>query len=632
MSPFDLRTSPFYVLGVSPRDDRATIEDAKETAISDGKLSETEALRLQQLLMAPRPRLDAELAWLLGVAPNRARKLIGEGSTTVEDVAGLPPLAAANITAHRCAQNLAPTDPDLLVSFHARNDEEEPLLSLLNSERRTSDFPEVPRELMHEAWQELMHAHTAAFIVYITGRPNPGRALLEVLQKYFKDTSNVISFLDELVDRFDEWAADPIRYFESTISETLNRIQKDPASPDEPLRAFSLAIDGWSSVAAPRQFIMARRHLKDTRTERLLPKIRGVCLHLYNDLGDSRMPLAITKAALPAFEGSPDHIQQLRADIQTLEELSASHGAYKIVEPLIALVAEVNEQHRDLCTSIKRGNFKEGGTGPAGNLYRVFDRAQHDLAGDPARAAPFRIILSLAIDLNNQSQATDEALILIRALQAVPDVPDDVTDSLKENARVANQTILRKNLTTAIQGQRVGRAAALAKELEQSSTDEEDRAGWRKLQQQLEHRRNVQRAKWVGWAVVIGGIILAASLSDNKSASPPYQFPSTDAAPDVRPADVFTAPEIQWCVFALDRLKRIRALTGETTSDAVANAWNASYADWKSRCFTKKYYQSDYDAAERLLVSSSAAQQGDALAIYRSWSAPAPRLAPGMNR
>lgn len=323
MSPFDLRTSPFYVLGVSPRDDRTTIEDAKETAISDGRLSKTEALRLQQLLMAPRPRLGAELAWLLGVAPNRARKLVDEVSTTVEDAAGLPPLAAANIAAHRCAQNLVPAHPDLLVSFYGRNDEE--TLGLLNPERRTSGFPEVPRELMQEASQELMHAHTAALIVFITGQPNPGRSLLEILQKHFIEGSNVISFLDQIVDRFDEWAADPIRLFENAISETLDRIQKDPASLDDPLRAFSLAIGGWSSVAAPRQFIMARRHLKDPRTEQLLPKIRGVCLRLHNNLSDPQTPLAITKAALPAFEGSADHIQQLRADVQTLEELAASH-------------------------------------------------------------------------------------------------------------------------------------------------------------------------------------------------------------------------------------------------------------------------------------------------------------------
>ena len=45
---------------------------------------------------------------------------------------------------------------------------------------------------MHEALQELMHAS-------ITGEPNPGRALLEILREHFIDGSNVISFLDELV-------------------------------------------------------------------------------------------------------------------------------------------------------------------------------------------------------------------------------------------------------------------------------------------------------------------------------------------------------------------------------------------------------------------------------------------------
>jgi hypothetical protein len=631
MSPFDLRMSPFYVLGVSPRDDRQAIEDAKETAISDGRLSETEGLRLQQTLMASRPRLGAELAWLLGVAPNRARKLIDEGSLTVDDAAGLPALSAANIAAHRCAQKLVPAHLDLLVSFYARNEEEE-ALNLVNPERRSSGFPEVSRDLIKETLQELTLAHTAALLSFITDQPNPGRALLTILQKHFVDGSNVISFLDELIDRFDEWAAEPHRDFGRAISETLECIRENPAFLDEQLPSFSRAIDGWASLAAPRQFIMARRHLKDPRTEQLFPKIRGVGLHLHNELGDPLTPLAISKAAIPAFEGSPDHIQQLRTDIQTLEELAASHGALKIVEPLRALVTEVNDKHSELCASIKRGNFKSGGSGLAGNLYRLFDEAQQDLIGNPARAAPFRIILSLAIDLNNQSQATEEALILLRRLQAVPNVPADVADSLRENARIAHQTLLQKRLSTAVEGRRIARSAALAKELEESSIDEEDRAGWRKLRQQLERRRNVQRAKWIGWPVVVGGIILVASLSDNKSTSPSYRSPTTYSTPAPRAADTFTASEIQWCVFELDRLKRIRAMTGESAPYAVADAWNARYADWKSRCSSKKYYQSDYDAAERLLQASSASQQADALATYRLWSAPAPRLVPGTNR
>jgi hypothetical protein len=377
---------------------------------------------------------------------------------------------------------------------------------------------------------------------------------------------------------------------------------------------------------------MARRHLKAPRTEQLLAKIRGVCLHIHNDRGDPQTPLAITKAALPAFEDSPDHIQQLRADIQTLEELAVSHVALKVVEPLLTFVSEVNEKHGDLCRSIKRGNFKRDGSGLAGDLYRLFDTAQHDLTGEPARAAPFRIILSLAIDLNNQSDATEEALLLIRGIQAVPDVPADVAGALRDNAKVAHQTLLQKQLSTAVKGQRLGRSAALAKELEDSTADEEGRADWRKLRQQLERRRNVQRAKWIGWPAAIGVVILIASLSDNKSPSSSYRSPTTYTAPAARPADVFTASEIQWCVFELDRLKRIRAMTGESAPPAVADAWNARHADWNSRCSAKKYYQSEYDAAERLLQASSTTQQAEALALYRSWTAPAPHLVPGMNR
>jgi hypothetical protein len=513
---------------------------------------------------------------------------------------------------------LPPSLRDLLLTFYNRKDDEE-ILGLLNQERRASGFPEVPRELMPDALQELMRAHTAAHLIFITSQPNPGPSLLEILHEHFTTGSNIVSFLDDLVDRFDGWAVDALRGHESAISDTLDCIQKDPTSIEEHLHSFNTVIDQWSCLAAPRQFMMARRHLKDARTDQLLQKIRGVCLHLNNDLGDPKTSLAITKAAQPALQGSPEHDQLIQADIKTLEELATSHHAFKIVEPLVGLVTEVNEKHRELCTSIKRGNFRQDGSGLAGNLYRLFSKTEQDLAGDAARAAPFRIILSLAIDLNNQSQATEEALILIRALQAVRNIPEDIVEKLNETARIARQTILQKQLTAAAQGQRLGRCAALAKELEEASSEDEDRAGWRKLRQQFQHRRNVQRGKWIGWAAVIGGIMFLASLSDNKS-TPSYRSASTPAPLDVRPADVFTASEIQWCVFEQDRLKRIRTITGDTAPDAVANAWNARHTDWKSRCLSKKYYQRDYDGAERLLETSSAQQQAEALSLYRSWS------------
>src|SRR5262249_23019874 len=158
-----------------------------------------------------------------------------------------------------------------------------------------------------------------------------------ILHKHFVNGSNIVSFLDELVDRFDEWGVDAIKGHESAISDTLDCIQKDPTSLEERLHFFKTVIDQWSCLAAPRQFIMARRHLKDPRTHQLFPKIRAVCLNLNNDLGDPKTSLAITKAAQPAFEGSPEHDQIIQADIKTLEELATSHHAFKIVEPLVGL-------------------------------------------------------------------------------------------------------------------------------------------------------------------------------------------------------------------------------------------------------------------------------------------------------
>ena len=580
--------------------------------------------------MAPKPRLGAELAWPLGLAPNRARDLIDKTALDADNAIHLPLLAGANISAYRCSEKLHPPYHDLLIRFYEQRDDDE-LLRVLNAERRASGFPEVTTELMDEALRDLMQRHTTALASYISQATRPGPTLLEILRQHSVDKSAIVSFLDDVVDRFDAWAAASLRQAEQSIIESLDRIKEEPGSLGQHLPAFSSAISEWSSVAAPRQYMLSRRHLKDPRTEQLLATVRGVCLHVHNELGDSKTPLAVTKAALPAFEGSAEHLELVRADIKTLEELVASQGAFKVVEPLITFVTELGEKHRELCTSIKRGNFQGGGTGSAGNLYRLFERAKQELAEDSARAVPFRIILSLAIDLNNQSGAAEEALTLIRALQAVPNIPDEVAESLNENGRVAHQTLLQKKLTTAAQGQRLGRSSALAKELEDLSTDEEDRAGWRKLRQQFQHRRNVQRGKWVGWAVFIGGIVLVASLSDNKSTPSSYRPPSTSASPTARPADVFTASEIQWCVFEIDRLRRIRALTGETAPPAVADAWNARYADWKARCSTKKYYQPDYDAAERLLQASATSQQADALSLYRSWSA-TPNLVPGMKR
>jgi hypothetical protein len=139
---FDLRTSPFYLLGVSPRDNRAIIAQATETAISEGTLDETVATRAQQILMSPRLRLGAELSWLPGLAPNRVKQLIEAEALSTDATAGLPLLAGANLAAYRCSSQASPVCHELLFCFYERRDDND-ILKLVNSERRAGNSPEV---------------------------------------------------------------------------------------------------------------------------------------------------------------------------------------------------------------------------------------------------------------------------------------------------------------------------------------------------------------------------------------------------------------------------------------------------------------------------------------------------------
>jgi hypothetical protein len=86
-----LTASPFYLLGASLRDDRTKIAEAVERALEDGDIDEQAIIRAQQTLMAPKPGLAAELAWLPGIAPVRARQLVEAPCIEAEVLSGLPP-------------------------------------------------------------------------------------------------------------------------------------------------------------------------------------------------------------------------------------------------------------------------------------------------------------------------------------------------------------------------------------------------------------------------------------------------------------------------------------------------------------------------------------------------------------
>jgi hypothetical protein len=209
--------------------------------------------------MAPTTRLTAELVWLPGIAPARARQLAEDPAIEVEILSELPPMAAANVAADLSPREHRPYLREVIVDFHADRSDAE-LLQLLNIERAVIGFPPVTPDLLSEAMPRLIADRVHALIASLTGPPNPGAALLEILSARFA-TGNLtlVGFLDELVDRFDSLSLPRLRKAETSITTALDHIRKNPASVAEETAVPTAAATDRSSVRRPRQFILARR-------------------------------------------------------------------------------------------------------------------------------------------------------------------------------------------------------------------------------------------------------------------------------------------------------------------------------------------------------------------------------------
>src|SRR2546427_2762966 len=95
-----LERNPFWVLGVTTRDDRRRIvERAEERAL---QMDPERCQNARSELISPRSRLSAEMSWLPGVAPRMAENLVRaltQDPSSIRSSNGLPQLARANLMA-----------------------------------------------------------------------------------------------------------------------------------------------------------------------------------------------------------------------------------------------------------------------------------------------------------------------------------------------------------------------------------------------------------------------------------------------------------------------------------------------------------------------------------------------------
>ncbi len=90
MAAFELLKNPFVILGASTRDGQEAIAEALENRLAEGEIDEEDLHRAQQTLMASKSRLQAEVGWVIGMAPSRVKGVIaaldGNDDEAIEQV------------------------------------------------------------------------------------------------------------------------------------------------------------------------------------------------------------------------------------------------------------------------------------------------------------------------------------------------------------------------------------------------------------------------------------------------------------------------------------------------------------------------------------------------------------------
>ncbi|MEQ6335698.1 hypothetical protein [Sphingobium sp. MK2] len=107
MSAFDLLDNPFAMVGVSVNADRTRIGEAIDDALfdDDSPVRQRQLDNARQSLFAPRPRLEAEIGFLLGSDDETVAEVLTalrrhEAARSADNLAGID---RVNYLAHRCA-------------------------------------------------------------------------------------------------------------------------------------------------------------------------------------------------------------------------------------------------------------------------------------------------------------------------------------------------------------------------------------------------------------------------------------------------------------------------------------------------------------------------------------------------
>lgn len=385
-----LHTNAFALLGASSRDNRRRIvELAEERSL---EIDHEVCQKARSDLTNPRSRLSVEIAWLPGVSPGRAKKLLGqllEDPHSIREESGLPELAFANLLGAAFELIGSADSAKYVADFiehladHVEYLSTEDASRYINEDRSIAGFPDVGSdELVEDELAERRRYYIKA-IKGALDRMQP-ESLVEAMTIAVESATvggevHAPSLIDDLVDSYALESQEFLKQEAENAAQLIKAARSAIGSGESAISTCIVNLENvvrsWNKVARPVQLSSKARGLDHDASKELAFSIRSLAIDLFNDHDMLATSRKLTALLEDQFSDIPDLAERVSVDSETLSDIAEKRQAAdqekRQWEEEITFSAEVGLVFKDTLAISPRGISWKSKTYPLESITRI---------------------------------------------------------------------------------------------------------------------------------------------------------------------------------------------------------------------------------------------------------------------
>ncbi len=333
----EIQRNPFFLLGVSTRDNKKRIVELAEEKSLEIDYDLCQKARAD--LTSPRNRLIVELSWLPGVSPKKAEQLTDQllrDPMSIRAESGLPTLAHANLMAVvfdviDVEDNPADVSEFIkemayLVDLIKTQD----VIRDINEDRSVSGFPEVHGQEQIETELAERNRYFKNIIIDALNRL-PSSSLIKAMTLVVNDVTiggeiHAPALIDGLVDSYEIESQGFLQKEAENIKILIETAEESASSNDDNammaiIDQLEVIIRNWGSVAKPIQLSAKARGLEHELSNTLAYSMRSLAIDLFNDHDMSNQTKRIASLIQELFSENREIIERVEQDTDVLQEI-----------------------------------------------------------------------------------------------------------------------------------------------------------------------------------------------------------------------------------------------------------------------------------------------------------------------